>query len=242
MDNIPEREQPKQERVISLGQDFYPFDPEYTNQWISPMEVKVYDSSISLNLTDTLRIPLIIEANSSKTPKGNCITPFDPDIGYRIDSEDLELDSRLRKTERLKDELDKIIDFSKAPVYLGIQADDTTLNELGLNEEAEVRYKFSEDMLTLLTRLRVLVFFPTGLYMASPWKTTLGFGELDFNYFYPADTGPLPIESDDDLGLDEGFSLFLPSDPGKLAQIRARFVLAEEQPDENPNNQAPNTK
>lgn len=162
------------------------------------------------------------------------MTPFDPEIGYQIDSEDLKLDSRQRKTERLKNELEKVIDFSKAPLFLNIQAHDTTLNELGLNEEDEavrLRYKFSEEMLDLLNRLRVLVSFPEGLYAARSWKTRLSLGGIDFRFFYPGDSGPLPIKSES-FGLFEGFHLFLPSDPEKLSQIRARFVMVEEQPEE----------
>lgn len=32
MDNIPEREQPKPERIISFGQDFSPFDISNTKE------------------------------------------------------------------------------------------------------------------------------------------------------------------------------------------------------------------
>ena len=231
MDSTPEREQPKPERVIALGEDFYLFDPEYTNQPISPMEVKVYESSILLNIQDALRIPLNIGTHSGRTSKGYCITPFDPETDHRINSEDLELDSRQLKMGRLKIELGKTINFSKDPVNLDTQAYDTALNELGFNEEDEAGYKFSEEMLDLLNRLRVLVSFPKGLYVARPWKTSLSLGNIDFHFFYPADAEPLPIKSYYFL-LYEGFPLLLPSDPEKLSQIRARFALVEEQPQE----------
>lgn len=61
MDNITETEQPKAERIVKLGEEFQPFDPEYTNQLISQMGVNVYDSSILLNIKDALRIPFNIE-------------------------------------------------------------------------------------------------------------------------------------------------------------------------------------
>ena len=244
MDNITEQEQPKPERVIQLGQEFQPFDPKYAKPGRSSfVGINNFISQVKLNLGNDLNIPFDVNTSGSKSRKIVAITPFDPEVGYQIDSEDLKLETRLQKIERLKEELNKNIDFQKAPLSLNVSCDSYTLNKLGLNiGEGYSSSKFSQEMLTILRKLRLYAFFPKGRFETRPWEISLGLGEIRFNSYYPIDTGPLPALEHTERNVHEGFYLFLPSDPEKLAQIRARFVMVDEQPDENPNNQAPNTK
>ena len=83
-------------------------------------------------------------------------------------------------------------------------------------------------VLDLLRRLRNLVSFPESRFEARPDETMLNKGEIHFVDYYPTDSGPLPT-TENNSDVREGFSLYLPSDPEKLAQIRARFVLAPEE-------------
>lgn len=240
MDNIPEREQPKPERIVSLGEDFSLFDPEYTILSRSQNEVTIFKSPIKLNLENNLQTPLNIHALTSPTYKGESITPFDPELGYQIDSEDLKLETRVQKMKRLHDVLNRKIDFSKAPLYLAIyKYDFDSTYRLNLNEESKrdsvvAENLFSQEMFDLLKRLRALVSFPEGkgAFEAKSSLKELEHGSIMFDNFYPIDSGPLPTPAEDAGIIREGFNLFLPSDPGKLSQIKARFVLAEEQPEE----------
>jgi len=231
MDNIPEREQPKPEREISLGQDFSLFDPKHTIKSRSQNEVTIFKSPIRLNLENNLETPLNIHASTSPTYKGESITPFDPELGYQIDSEDLKLETRIQKMKRLHDTLNRKIDFSKAPLYLAIYKHEfDSTYRLGLNEESKrnsvlAGNLFPQEMFDLLKRLRVLVSFPEGkgAFEAKSSLRELGHGSISFDNFYPVDSGPLPVDNDLRLGvLHEGFLLVLPSDPEKLAQIKAR--------------------
>ena len=150
--------------------------------------------------------------------KGLSITPFNPEIGYQIDSEDLNQESRRKKTLRQLEELEKLIDYDQAFV-LSIEC-------LDLEEK------------TLYEKLRVLVRFPSGFYEA---KSNTFYDDntgkpvaVAFGQFYPVDAGPLPgvfLESDRVLlGRKwSGFWIYLPNDLEKLKQIRMQFVLAPEE-------------
>ncbi len=225
MDNMQERKelQSKSERVIALGEEFQPFDPKYA----TPNIIYHDKPSIQLKIDDNLKIPIRISAYICHAQKINSITPFEPELGYIIDSEDLNLESRLVKIRRLDKELRQDIDFGKAPLNLSIGSGGSMLNELGLNREGLLYgYEFSQEMLDLFKRLRILIFFPESRFEARP---KLDRGEISFQDYYPIDARPLPIpETYSTLDPREGFSLLLPSDPEKLAQIRARFVMVEE--------------
>ena len=121
------------------------------------------------------------------------------------------------------------MDFAKAPNYLDVSINCYLLNKLGLNtKHGSTDYRFSQEMLDLLRRLRNLVSFPESRFEARPDETMLNKGEIHFVDYYPTDSGPLPT-TENNSDVREGFSLYLPSDPEKLAQIRARFVLAPEE-------------
>jgi len=231
MDNIIEQEQPKQERLITLGEEFSLFDPKYTNEDFNPnLNVDQFRSQIKLNVEE-VNIPITNYAVPSRSPKGQSITPFNPELGYQIDSEDLTLESRIAKMRRLDKELRQNIDFAKAPLNIDILSPNYALHELGLNRKNQMAgYTSSQKMLDLSRRLRVVVIFPKSRFEAFPWETSLFLGEVQFRLFYPIDSGPLPISKTYSIsGPQEGFSLYVPSDQEKLAQIRAKFVLADEQ-------------
>lgn len=250
MDNIPEKEQPKPERVVSLGEEFQPFDPRYLKREYRREIPREFRSEIVLNTENGLKIHIDINTYGLKRIKGRAITPFEPELGYQIDSEDLKLESRLAKIERLKTQLEQDIDFVKAPLLLSIYMSDsdyTLLYEWGLNKEQIAEYR--KEIPKLLRKLRILISFPTSRFEARA-NENQHLNITDWSLFYPIDSGPLPTSEPPIplarkleipeigesfpfiLDIGEGFSLFLPSDLQKLAQIRARFVLAEEKPEE----------
>src|SRR3989344_1483586 len=110
MDNIPEREQLKPERVIRLIEEFQPFDAKFTDKYLqtypesrSRYRDLGYGSHIKLNIGE-VGIPIIYDANPSRYEQreiGKSIAPFEPTLEYEIDSEDLKIKSRISKMERL---------------------------------------------------------------------------------------------------------------------------------------------
>jgi len=227
MDNIPEREQSKSERVISLGEKFQPFDPRYLTK-------NRFDSSIILNMGNRFKIPFKIDAIFiyEENYRGNVLLPFGPEEeSYPINSEDFDYDMRLKKLERMSEELDKFIDRDKNPIDFLLNARDYELNKLGLNEKHGAEYLPSLEMLDLFKGLRFILDAPKARLEARPNSHFLKEGDVNFMTFYPVDSGPLadtPRYEDREGGL----VLSLPSDPEKLAQIWAKFVLAEEEPRE----------
>lgn len=165
--------------------------------------------------------------------RGNVLLPFSPEEeSYPITSEDFDYDMRLKKLERMRQELDKFIDRNKNPIDFYLNAPDYELNKLGLSEkvvkEHSTEYKPLPEMLDLFKRLRFILDAPKARLEAKPSSYFLKEGNVDFMSFYPVDSRPLadtPRYEDREGGL----VLSLPSDPEKLAQIWAKFVLAEEE-------------
>ncbi|EKD65350.1 MAG: hypothetical protein ACD_50C00115G0008 [uncultured bacterium] len=231
MDSTPEKEQPKSEREVSLGEDINPFDPEYAPG---------FTCAIKLNIGERLKIPLEISAmlglDMDDPERENYILPFNPEEGYPIDPADFNIKTRIEKVERMRDELKKPIDINTADnsVLLFIWSDTHELKRVGFNKELEdKKLEFPGEMQDLLKRLRVLINIPgRGRFEARPDQYFLSnHGEILFLEYYPADFGPLATSNEytNVLAL-EGFSLGLPFDQEKLKDIRARFVLAEEEP------------
>ena len=74
--NPPEREQPKPQRNVNLGEEFRPFDQRYARQDVSRIPIaKQSKSSIVLNI-ENLKVPLNINVLTSRTTKGDAITPL----------------------------------------------------------------------------------------------------------------------------------------------------------------------
>jgi len=95
-------------------------------------------------------------------------------------------------------------------------------------------YRFPPETLDAVKRLRLLLAFPTGSFAARPNEINLyDNGALTFSHFYPSDQGPFPkIPKTDTLyqGIHDGLQIFILKDPKELKQIRAKFVLVEDQP------------
>lgn len=244
MDNITEREQPKPERIVKLGEEFQLFNPIQVSKTISG-----FGSSIVLNIDNKLEIPLSIGAEDlTKLPgleglREEFLFPFGPDEeGYRIDPADFDVDTRREKRKRLgKNFLQEAIDVNKNSFKLDIGVSDDELKKLGLNIARATEggeFELSEEELDLLKRLRILIMTPKGgIFDARP--DPIGLADpadpkninIFFVDYYPVDFGPLATSTEDFSALAaEGFNLGLPSDIEKLSQIRAKFALAEERP------------
>lgn len=229
MDNISEQKEQQQPKpkIVQLGQKFHPFDPAENGTDIT-------EGTHTLSIPDEdLKIPLDIGIDPSRVSARVAIDPFNPEIGYRIDNEDLNLESRIAKNRRLMHKPEFAIRYSKTPVVLRIQVMRDVLAKALIKKESRMLTdKLSEETLGLLRKLRARVVSGQTSFEAKPNETSLSLGELELNYFYPVDSGPLPTTEDlaNNEGLYEGFLLIFPNDLEKLKQIQVQLVLAEEEP------------
>lgn len=234
MDPNPEQEQ--QLKVVRhLNEEFDLFGSSHgIGKFKDHLGIESFHSSIYLDL-EGVKVPLDLYTVGAECPRVNAFTPFNPELGYQIDSDDLQLETRIKKLQRADRE--QRIDFSKAPIFIHIGTDSFYLHKHGLNTKLKDPllhlYKFPKEMLDSLRRLRVLVFFPTQHFEARPEEIQLGWGGISFDDFYPIDLGPLPTAKPEAflgrLKLREGLKLFVPSDFEKLKQIRVKFVLIDKE-------------
>lgn len=273
MDNIPEREQPKAERIVSIGQEFPLFGPESVISTHPTIEHKI--SLFTLNIKNNLRIPLDVGLYQQGTT-GQFIgfTPFEPELGYVTSPEDFNPETRRAKLERALNKM-KLVNYSRQPfnlLILNVGKGARELNRIGINKKVYLStghasekqeknlvkkivvtmqnvarlkkgdidgrkhfyasYRFSQETLDIIKRLRLLLSFSTGSFAAQPNEIDLNHGVLTFLHFYPSDQGRFPkLPKTDDMyqGIHKGHFIFVPKTLGELSQIRARFVMVEEQ-------------
>ena len=220
---MPEREQPKQE-IVKLGQRFQLFESENLIPSFYRNEPRGFSYPVSLELSsgnNPISFDIHLDNISPVLPVW--ITPFNPDMGYQITNEDFDPKSRYTKLARVDRQTPKL----KDGFYLFFVSKGELLKE--------------ENPLEELQRLRVHLFFPSGYYESQPAGNVSEKKYLEFSHFYPADTGPLPQLPEEELILGrirpfKGHLIILPkdfpNDINKLSQVQARFVLADEQPQE----------
>ena len=235
MDNIPEREQPKPERTVKLGEEFQLFDPKHINiyKWD---DYDQFDYRFLLNIEDNFQLPLTLKASvlDMDAAKGDFLLPFGPrEDGYHIDNADFEVETRRQKLKRLHEEPQEPLEQTKNQLWLFIDSDADELIDLELSKGKHGQgfssiTEFPDKMLDLFRRLRINLKTPEGLFEAMPLLDYKKSGAVIFASFYPADLGPLAAY--DSALYENGLMLAVPSDLNKLSQIRAMFVLAEEEP------------
>lgn len=204
--------EPKQpERVISIGEEFSPFDPKYTHKERGP-SVNEFISKITLKTTPedgdiSFDIAAWEDGNAKDDTKDDVITPFDPKEGYPVSSKKSPSDRELRKK----------INFRKAPLTFGITED--------VSETSQI------DRESLSGFLKVVLTFPNQEPFEGRPQGVMK-NAIDFDEFYPVSTIE-PSVIDDELAFRlHEYKIRLPSDLNKLSQMRAKFVRAEKQPKE----------
>lgn len=219
-------------RTIQLGQIFRPFDPTESLFERFRDHHPNFDTRRFLFILDlgTLKLPLEAKLETHAESRLEVISPFDPKLGYQITSEDFNLETRKTKVKKVHREWDRQgkdeLDFLKVPLRLSIKT--------------EQEFKFSPKEQDLLTReipdfsrgIRVLAQFGQGGSFASKpsWAEKLTqAGFLEFDSFYPIDTGVLPQDHERFSVINQGFKICLPDDPEKLREIQLRFVILPQQ-------------
>lgn len=252
-------ETPKSPKIktVHFDEEFAPFLFTKKSEEMSREKREAYRNSLSngipiqLKIQNGIEIPFFIKASRSNTSKLWSLTPFNPDAGYQIDKRDLTFEERKQKLRGLMSLGEgKLVALPEAPLWLTIDPvkRDALINVLCNNTGGESKKdEIPQETLDLLKKIRVEASFPNGQFVSEPsldlpWKDDLGLDVmLDFNSFYPEDTGPLPTtghlptrEQYDgsyvaDILCEKGIAIYLPDDPEKLSQVVMSFFLVDEQ-------------
>lgn len=243
-------------KIVHFNEEFTPFLLTKETEKMSRGELTTYYNSltngipIGLEIQDGIRIPFFIRASPANSSKLWTITPFDPEEGYQIDKRDLTFEGRRNKLRALMslEENSKLVLLPKAPLWLEIYSKDRSNLIKALCEKSggeSEKDKIPQETLDLLKKIRMEASFPNGKFVSEPlldfpWKDPLGLDViLNFNSFYPEDTGPLPttghLPTADqydgtflaDILCEKGIAINLPDNPEKLGQIRMNFFLAD---------------
>lgn len=222
---------PPVRRIIYLDQLFSPFNPgENLVKRQKHYPFDIITTNIDLVLGSSLKFPIDIQlALDLADSRISVITPFNPELGYIVDSEDLEIEARKAKVKRITREWvmkgKEEVDFAKAPFRLSVET------ESNFTLKGTHAIPLAQETVDLLAKISLLVQLEEGgSFEARAWEPVLSSGSLWFKEFYPQDGPPLPVENERFSDINEGFSLYLPDDPEKLKQVRMQFVLVEEQP------------
>lgn len=225
-------------RIISLGQEFYPINPE------DNVSCKVYSSLVGdvaltchIRLEVGLSFPLNISIAIDKDffERKEIITPLTPEKGYPMDFEDFSYSSRKRKLERLKAQLSEEVWGLDLSGYISYE--DMVFNGTIEQITDETWRSLNECGKSIFDHLFVVITFPNGSSFSSRASWDPNSIQVHFAKFFPTDTGPLPkigerhYKSEDarwiEYDFDEGFYILLPIDYTieKLKGIKTRFLL-----------------
>ncbi len=238
MDAPVEKESSKPE-IVTINQDFQIFDPRRTVQTrVSGILRKPgHLSMVTLNIPGLPLTPFKFTANNYGIEKAYCVTPFDRDIGYPIDQDDLDPQSRIDKYKRLGKSLFKNLSMTSQNANLDVYS---YSNDMRLEDEPSIlRHpslsRFNALQTNILQNLRLQLFFPEGSFESRLKVKEPESGDLYFGLFYPVDTGPLQVPDNYKVDIDgseivitDGYLLHVPSeDIDLLQQIKGRFLLEE---------------
>lgn len=224
--------------TVHPNRDFILFNPAKTEHREVPIESGTFSTEI---LLDSGTLPILpfqvfLQSQNERYSKGFVLTPFDPEIGNGIMSTDMDPQTRLQRLVENKEELGKKVDSPRTTHMLTIQAgaslaSSAVMKTLGFDMDL---MEFNPEYLEKIKKLRLILNFPRGLYIARPTSRMLANGIIDFSFFYPADTGPLPANEqitkeipELPYYLAEGFPLLLPFNKSELETIRGRFLVEE---------------
>jgi hypothetical protein len=202
--------------TVTIGDKFKPFDPDYVTIE-DHIRFPSFSRYIDLYSPDELpKSRFLIYASNIWHDNTQVITPFNPDEGYQIDSNDFSIELRKEKLSKLKAK-----DTPSSPLVLGIQyCPNKTFNLLSV-----------PDYEAVFKSLRVLIDFQNGIKLEGKHdKFILQGGELSFSEeFYPTDTGELSVDKTlEDMGLmTRGLQIALPSDLELLSTIDGKFILTK---------------
>lgn len=220
------------ERVV-VGNKFPLFRPERTMRDESRL---AYNTNFTLSLNIPGIPEILVDAytsySSGHTEKHTILVPFNPELGYTIDDRDFDLESRKDKAKASMRETPSGIFHPRAGSSLLVQVISPETTSI-LNPSTRLWEILPS---SYLGKLRLALFFPTGIAVMAESKAYARPDALLFSDFYPLDSQPLaspkiPLREYDEIDwtLRPGLSLYLPDNMKELEEITARFILLPNQ-------------
>lgn len=215
--------------TVRIGQTFRLF-PHHRTAMTTPLRdakeyegIPEFESGVVLDTNGLLPdLPIELSAEAIYKNQVQAFTPFSPEDGYQVTTEDFDGEKRVKK--RYKDSED-FKDIKSSPLVLFVHADRLNTQLLGLLDDND---RFTHEALETLIRLRLQLFFPNGLrFEARPELNRYNSGNIDFfGGYYPVDAKPLAVPGYMRFNLDHGLQIALPAKGEKLQQIDGQFLLA----------------
>lgn len=218
-----------QAEMIRVGESFKLFSQRRTMMTIPERDAMMYqglpdfESHITLDTNGLLPpIPIDIYTLAIYKNKMQAFTPFSPQDGYQVTTDDFEAETRVAKRSANPDDRH---DIQGSPLVLALHAGREDFSALGLLDKGN---QFTAEALRTLNRVRLQLAFPNGLRFESrPQFNIFQSGNLEFfGGFYPVDAKPLPIPGYMRFLMDEGLQISLPAEGKKLQAIDGEFLLA----------------
>lgn len=190
---------------VQIGQVFqlFPKDNTHITEITRRYRIQEYTSDTRLVAPTKERVSFSATLVQNVIPTDAIVTPFNPEKGYSIDEFDFDEYTSNYKFERWKkhanpDQIDPL--------------------KLGLNSPLSRVDDISDNTYDSLQDLRIQI-IANGLVCQANQSHIDEDAKIDFDYFYPLDSGPLPYLP------GNGFHIHLPDDFEKIQTVRARFVL-----------------
>lgn len=216
------------ERPIGLEEQFDIFPTQGTDVQSQELgQVPWLKRMVTLQIPSVpAPLPVDIHAIPKTAEKLAVLTPFNPQIGYLIDQSDYQPETRVRKYYLLSRLLGQQIPPLEAPLAVSAGLVDFRNFTSDLDRMGKLRLVLS---FPGRTRLEVIT------YESQSPETAVRTGMLAFDFFYPADRGPLAVPEfvlrRDEL--KEGLIIHLPWDLkqpaewnlARLSQVKGRFYL-----------------
>jgi len=220
--------------TVQPGEKFLLFRPERSSTAIRYTDRGAFAGIKAGVRLKTSFLPAALHISITAAPyimeRAAVITPFDRNLGYPLDAEDLSLRSRKAKMSRMKPELAQSIEG----LYLFVFAADEDQPFHGMMQSfmlEEARFPTPGNT-SLLHHLYLTLTFPNGSSFTARALPDAGRLGMLFNTFFPSDTGPLPVENTAStkqaVKLEEGLKLLLPFQLELLQSIQAAFLFLPE--------------
>lgn len=225
------------EQEVGINERFPLFDQNRVVVIPDPKTgIERFYSPLKLILAGFPVIPFRVDTKVRlKAPFMDVITPFDPKVAYQPDEEDVDLERRVEKVNKLP----RVADLTSHPLVLSLCTwDKNTAAQFGIPYDwvdfDAARQLFMQHQLPpALSNLRLRLFFPTEvregdhIYNTQTSyysKITKSPGELEIREFYPSLLGPVATGRNNlKVALEDNFYLQVPSNIGKLFLIDGEF-------------------
>ena len=239
---------PGSPEIVSIGDEFQLFHPTspYINIYIDEWGNTDFTEVKILELPQMPDMVFLTRVAPFRQDSIGIFTPFNPEIGYSISSEDFDFHERLKKYESTTP-LFASEAFDLAPNTLYICSADqwniTKVKDPRMRDFLAEKVDDFQDWLSadsnqeFMRSLQLTLTFPSCKLASEVNESVLADSTRDddpsiyFDMFYPLDTGPIPLEMEEDeevmvpsnFNLYEGLFVNVPNNLGDITQVSGRF-------------------